>query len=808
MSFFSALAYVDHVFNKQDGPLKKLLQEQRGSYKYNFRQHEYARAVARTLDAQGTPGLNVVDMSVLEAETGTGKTLGYLIPLLGWAAMNGKRVAVSTYTIHLQRQLHPERGDMFIAKTLARDILGKRLIVKPRFGLGNFISPGRVRLMLDRPELEEGVRAALSQMLRAIDDGESGLLQDWQDSHGDLPEGLSQEQIRCERWEKEHPAELSRREKASARDAEGNLPRYRNINHRQYEDACQEATASDVLVLNHWTLLLHGKMGFRLLDSEEERDLDGRVRRIGAVVVDEADRVPDAALQIYQRSCSLSRINGLLDDLDDVALNDALGAVLKQEIALGRSLVRESWNWFSEMDQQYPNAGRITKASHGDGFGPEKWAASAEHAQQVERALEAPFAAAQHIGLATLFGDDDRAQQYEHAAETLLETLSTFAKLAGKKVSTRTDDAKDKEDKEDKDREYFIPSLHWSADKRQPSFWLIPTNPGMLLSRYWRGNSYLDKAVITSATLSGDGSVMSMGRDIGDLGIFKKDINLVRIAAFQQDAFGKMAFTVSPKDAPSPSLREIGEEGEFVQTNPEWLDHVATLILGKDGYEGAAQSALRKRGAALVLTLSNKDGEEIAERLSALEGRLLRHYSGGPPLKTLLRLCETTPGAVLISAGCWEGLDAPGLWTDLVITRVPSPPPSAPALEAYRYRLNRLGQDEGVIKSKVFLKSASMARKKLRQGLGRGIRRASDSVRVWICDPRFTLDAEKSRQSRLYFSAIPDRFQFDDWLAREVFGQGPADPSFRIPAPQSRFRRMRTPPAPRSPDMHCVHPKP
>src|SRR5437588_7612330 len=44
-------------------------------------------------------------VGLLEAGTGVGKSLGYLVPALRWAAANNERTVVSTNTINLQEQL-------------------------------------------------------------------------------------------------------------------------------------------------------------------------------------------------------------------------------------------------------------------------------------------------------------------------------------------------------------------------------------------------------------------------------------------------------------------------------------------------------------------------------------------------------------------------------------------------------------------------------------------------------------------------------------------------------------------------------
>ena len=60
-------------------------------------QREMASEIARLYNDGG--------IALLEAGTGVGKSLGYLVPALRWAAANGERTVVSTNTINLQEQL-------------------------------------------------------------------------------------------------------------------------------------------------------------------------------------------------------------------------------------------------------------------------------------------------------------------------------------------------------------------------------------------------------------------------------------------------------------------------------------------------------------------------------------------------------------------------------------------------------------------------------------------------------------------------------------------------------------------------------
>ena len=78
-------------------------------------------------------GLNKETPVIVEAGTGTGKTLAYLIPSIEWAIKNKKRVVISTNTINLQEQLLNK--DIPIAKRVIQGDF-KYILVK---GRGNYL---------------------------------------------------------------------------------------------------------------------------------------------------------------------------------------------------------------------------------------------------------------------------------------------------------------------------------------------------------------------------------------------------------------------------------------------------------------------------------------------------------------------------------------------------------------------------------------------------------------------------------------------------------------------------------------------
>ncbi len=70
---------------------------QHARYEDRESQRNMAAAIARVYNTGG--------IALLEAGTGVGKSLGYLVPALRWSAANNERTVVSTNTINLQEQL-------------------------------------------------------------------------------------------------------------------------------------------------------------------------------------------------------------------------------------------------------------------------------------------------------------------------------------------------------------------------------------------------------------------------------------------------------------------------------------------------------------------------------------------------------------------------------------------------------------------------------------------------------------------------------------------------------------------------------
>jgi predicted DnaQ family exonuclease/DinG family helicase len=81
------------------------LLEENGTFASHFPSYEHRPQQVAMLRGVAQ-ALNESHHMLIEAPTGVGKSLAYLIPAVYWAERNGERVVVSTNTINLQEQLH------------------------------------------------------------------------------------------------------------------------------------------------------------------------------------------------------------------------------------------------------------------------------------------------------------------------------------------------------------------------------------------------------------------------------------------------------------------------------------------------------------------------------------------------------------------------------------------------------------------------------------------------------------------------------------------------------------------------------
>ncbi len=231
-------------------------------------QVDMALAVARTLRQQ-------VPL-VVEAGTGTGKTLAYLIP----AVAAGLKTIISTGTKTLQDQVNAKELPL-LAKTMAPGL--RWAVLK---GRSNYLCLRRYRSFTSQPDLGlPGAVSALATLKRWLAEG----------GGGDLDE------VRGRGLDRAVLPEIT----SNSEQCLGGRCEFRNECH--LTEARRKAAEADVVVVNHHLFLADLR-----LKAEGHGEA---LPRYQAVVFDEAHMLPDVATAIFGVTASEARLRQLLADI-------------------------------------------------------------------------------------------------------------------------------------------------------------------------------------------------------------------------------------------------------------------------------------------------------------------------------------------------------------------------------------------------------------------------------------------------------------------------------------------------------------
>lgn len=287
-------------------------------------------------------------------------------------------------------------------------------------------------------------------------------------------------------------------------------------------------------------------------------------------------------------------------------------------------------------------------------------------------------------------------------------------------------------------------------DRGRFGFAVVALDPAWVLCGTYGGR----KSLFVSATLGfGTSDFRQFRRSVG-----AETFDHTHDCGVDIMTFGSMTFTLADRDIPKP----FGDDGERQE--------------GFDEYAAAVVKAARATGGrVLVLAASFEDVEQIAGRVPGIIA-----HRRGEKLAGHLEAFKASEDGVLVTPSAWAGVDLPGLLSHVVILRVPSAPREAARVELLRALLVSRGSGGENAESILFARHRQNAIRKLAQGHGRGIRCETDSVRMWIADPRFPLPVSLVRNPRLllsqgpavrnidYTKAVPVRFA-DAFSAAEIF---------------------------------------
>lgn len=648
-------------------------------------QAEYAAFVSKAID-EGHPAF-------ADAETGVGKTLGYLVPTALAAARSKSHrplVVVSTATVALQKQLMTD--DIPVAVEVVSRLTGRAPKAAFRVGRDQVVSSTKFAEAVARfaaPEDRGLANEMRSWISEKVSSGELPL-------RSDLMEHFSDKLDAIKPWLS--PALIGMGDDMA------------DDSHTLYVQALADCEEADILVVNHHLLTLNMFRNFLWEDG----------RRI-FLVVDEADRLPGIVEEIGRRMVPLALLASRLRHLNGHEKAEEAVGELSEECT---SHMDEAWH------SQNGGVAHLRNLK----------AASREAVR-----LKIKTAAATLEALLARNAD----------ASTDPEIREAFAWVDHYKKSMETIASEIGEERGNA-------LLYYSPVRSLPG--IASVNSGAARSiayRLWKDSKAdMGSLLFTSATL-GTMSTGGAGADakralvpfITECGFRSSDVDAKSCSIIAPNRFGKMDFVLPPIGAPRAFVASDDEDGHALSTDA--LSFWAEMI----------RSAAASGGRTLVLVPSHRDVKALEPLLSDLGERLFAQRADVPTPLAKARFLENERN-VWLSATAWEGVSLPGAISQIVIPRLPIRPATLVDNVVERY-FEEMG-DASRGKSFVFAKRLAQSRRKLRQGIGRGIRSPDDAVTVWIGDARWPLRQpeideglldQPTSWSSTMVNAIPKRFR-------------------------------------------------
>lgn len=630
---------------------------------------------------------------MVEAPTGVGKSLAYLLPAVVWAVQNNERVVISTNTINLQDQLLTKDLPI-LAEALGLDF--RAAVVK---GRSNYLCPRRLAMLRRRRPTSVAEVRVLAKILVWLLESDSG-------DKGEISlRGFEENVI----WAR-----------LSAQDEGCTLERCQN----QMGGACpfykarRQAEGAHVLVVNHALLLADVQLGSRVLPE------------YNYLIIDEAHHLEDATTNGLSFQINRATLQRRLDDLGDMK-SGLLGDVIRST----RGSIPP--RYFTQIEEYVQTVADAVK-----GMG----AHSRRYFTALYRFLEnsGSLRAGEYMNQVRIT-DQTRQEPGWVAVEEAWHVLSQFTQAIADRMNYLARGLDKLEQFDIRDYDDLLSSvaasarhlnevhiqlgafstnpqdnmIYWAQvdqDGTRLSVHAAPLNVGPLLSQHlWEQK---DAIILTSATLRTGGTFDYMRDRLHTLDMTEQVVG----SPFDYE---RSTLVYIPTDMPIPNRRD---------------DYQRAIERGL--IELAAATEGRLLGLFTSYAQLRQTAQAIGPRL-ALGDISVFDQSDGTSRRALLEGFQSTERAVLLGTrSFWEGVDIPG--DDLMVVAiirlpfaVPTDPVFAARAELYDNSFMQFAVPDAVLR--------------FRQGFGRLIRTRTDRGVVVLFDNRVIT----KRYGQVFLDSLP-----------------------------------------------------